>query len=158
MSERHEAYLYHVTFNAMHNLMPDDPRKMHAHTFCVGIYVIEKQDDHPVFLNTEKMLSEYFERYKGIRINEMAPFIQVVPTLENMGNVFYEDLKSIFDKNGMQLLLLEVGDSPTSTYGIGERPMIGNVFNLSTEELVDAYCGRVRRRYEQKRQERGKND
>ena len=38
MSERHEAYLYHVTFNAMHNLVVEDPRKMHAHTFSVGIY------------------------------------------------------------------------------------------------------------------------
>lgn len=157
MSERHEAYLYHVTFNAMHNLVVSDPRRMHAHTFCVGIYTIEKQEDHPVFLSSEKILERYFERFQGIRLNEVVPFIEIVPTLENMGNVFYQDLKPLFDKNGMQLLLLEVGDSPISTYGIGERPMIGDVFNLSSPELVDEYCERVRQRYKRRLPERGKN-
>lgn len=157
MSERHEAYLYHVTFNAMHNLIVSDPRRMHAHTFCVGIYTIEKQEDHPVFLNNEKILERYFARFKGIRLNEVSPFIETVPTLENMGNVFYKDLKPIFDRNGMQLLLLEVGDSPISSYAIGERPMIGNVFNLAANEMVDAYCERVRQRYGQKQPERGNN-
>ena len=58
MIERHEAYSYHVTFNAMHNLVLDDPTKMHAHTFRVGMYVIEKQDEHPVFLNNEMIKFE----------------------------------------------------------------------------------------------------
>ena len=158
MSERHEAYLYHVTFNAMHNLVVNDPKRMHAHTFCVGIYTIEKQEDHPVFLSSEKILDKYFERYKGIRLNEVPPFIQIVPTLENMGDVFYKDLQPVFEKNGMQLLLLEIGDSPISAYGIGPRPMIGNVFNLTSHDLVEDYCERVRQRYKQKMPGEGKND
>lgn len=147
MSERHEAYLYHITFNAMHNLSPEDPRKMHAHTFCVGIYVMEEEDDHPIFLNTEKSLQGYFNRYQGIRLNELAPFNETVPTLENMGEVFYWDLKPIFKKNGMKLLLLEMGDSPISTYCIGERPMLGNVYSLALEKSVQEYCERVQQRY-----------
>ncbi len=149
MSERHEAYLYHVTFNAMHNLVIEDPRKMHAHTFSVGIYVIEEQEDHPVFLSSEKILDRYFAHYRGIRLNELAPFKDLVPTLENMGEVFYRDLKSIYARNGMNLLLLEVGDSPISTYCIGERPMLGNVFSLTPDGSVDEYCKRVQQRYAQ---------
>ncbi len=155
MRERHEAYLYHVTFNAMHNLVVDDPRRMHAHTFCVGIYVIEEQEDHPVFLGSEKILDRYFSRYRGIRLNELSPFIEIVPTLENMGEFFYWDLKPIFKRNGMKLLLLEVGDSPISTYRIGERPMIGNVYSLTAENAVDEYCERVRQRYRQALSEEG---
>lgn len=147
MSERHEAYLYHITFNAMHNLMPDDPRKMHAHTFCVGIYVLEEEDDHPIFLSAENVLKHYFDRYQGIRLNEISPFTETVPTLENMGEVFYWDLKPIFKKNGMKILLLEMGDSPISTYCIGERPMLGNVYSLAMEEAVKDYCERVQQRY-----------
>ena len=153
MSERHEAYLYHITFNAMHNLTPDDPKKMHAHTFCVGIYVIEEQDDHPVFVNSEKVLQKYFDRYRGIRLNELSPFTEIVPTLENMGEVFYWDLKPIFKENGMKLLLLEMGDSPISTYCIGERLMIGNVYSLVLEKNMKEYCERVRQRYAQQPQE-----
>ena len=153
MSERHEAYLYHITFNAMHNLTPEDPKKMHAHTFCVGIYVIEEQDDHPVFVNSEKVLQKYFDRYRGIRLNELSPFTEIVPTLENMGEVFYWDLKPIFVENGMKLLLLEMGDSPISTYCIGERPMIGNVYSLVLEKSMKEYCERVHQRYGQQPQE-----
>lgn len=153
MNERHEAYLYHLTFNAMHNLTPEDPKKMHAHTFCVGIYVIEEQDDHPIFLSTENILQNFFNRYRGIRLNEVPPFTQTVPTLENMGEVFYWDLKPIFERNGMNLLLLEIGDSPISSYCIGERPMLGNVYSLAQEKAVDEYCERVRRRYEEEQEE-----
>lgn len=148
MSERHEAYLYHVTFNAMHNLALDNPRKMHAHTFRVGMYVIEKQEDHPVFLSSEKMLDEYFSRYQGIRLNELEVFRNIVPTLENMGEIFYRDLKSVFEQNGLQLLMLELGDSPVSTYSIGERLLLGNTFNLAAEGAVEKYCKKVRARYQ----------
>lgn len=147
MRKQHEAYLYHVTFNAMHNLIIDDPKRMHAHTFCVGIYVIEKQEDHPVFLNSENVLNQYFERYKGIRLNEIMPFVKLVPTLENMGEVFYRELKPIFAENGMQLLFLEIGDGPLSAYHVGERIMIGTSMNAAEESQVDAYCRSVMRRY-----------
>lgn len=155
MSERHEAYLYHITFNAMHNLVPEDPKKMHAHTFCVGIYVIEEKEDHPIFVNSENILQQYFGRYQGIRLNELSPFNETVPTLENMGEVFYWDLKPIFKRNGMNLLLLEMGDSPISAYCIGERPMLGNVYSLVQEQAVGEYCDRVRKRYAEAQQEEG---
>ena len=115
MREKHEAYWYHVTFNAMHNLVLDNPKSMHAHTFRVGLYVTEKQDDHPVFLNNERLLTDYFERYRGIRLNEIHPFVETLPTLENMAEIFYEELKPIFAGNGMHLVSLEIGDSPIST-------------------------------------------
>ncbi len=149
--KKHEAYLYHVTFNAMHNLIIDDPKRMHAHTFCVGIYVIEKQEDHSVFLNSEKMLNQYFERYKGIRLNEITPFMRLIPTLENMGEVFYQELKPLFAKNGMQILFLEIGDGPLSAYHIGEQIMIGTCMNAADEKRLDAYCQSVLQRYKKAR-------
>lgn len=150
MKKKQEAYSYHVTFNAMHNLVLEDPNKMHAHTFRVGMYVIEKQDEHPVFLNNEKILENYFKRYRGIRINELPIFKDVVPTLENMGTIFYEDLKAAFAENGMQLLSLEIGDSPISSYCIGENLLLGSIFNLTDAQELEQYCHRVRRRYERK--------
>lgn len=155
MRERHEAYLYHITFNAMHNLTPEDPRKMHAHTFCVGIYVLKEQENQPFFLKSENILQRYFNRYRGIRLNELAPFTETLPTLENMGEVFYWGLKPIFAENGMKLLLLEMGDSPISTYSIGERPMLGNTYSLVSEKAVEEYCERVRQRYAGQEDEEG---
>lgn len=150
MNEKHEAYSYHVTFNAMHNIVLDDPTKMHAHTFRVGMYVIEKQKEHSGFLNNERILEDYFKRYRGIRINELQTFKEILPTLENMGMVFYEDLKEAFAENGMQLLSLEIGDSPICTYCIGERLLLGSMYNFMKEEKIEAYCRRLRQRYEAK--------
>lgn len=148
MRERHEAYLYHVTFNAMHNMAVDDPRKMHAHTFRVGMYAVKKQDANPVFLSNERMLREYFDKYQGIRLNELQMFKDVVPTLENMGEIFYRELQTLFEDNGMHLVSLEIGDSPVSAYYVGERLLLGSIFNMNTEQSVEDYCRRVRQRYE----------
>ena len=153
MKKRHEAYSYRVTFNAMHYPVLDDPRKIHAHTFRVGMYVIEKQDEHSGFLNNEKILESYFARYRGIRVNDLPVFKDLPPTLENMGMVFYKDLKKAFEENGMQLLSLDIGDSPICTYSIGERLLLGSMYNLVKEEKVEAYCERLRKRYEEKTEE-----
>ncbi len=149
MSKRHEAYLYHVNFNAMHNLVLDNPKKMHAHTFRVGMYVIKELEDNPAFLSTEKILNQYFTKYQGVRLNEISSFKDVIPTIENMGEVFYWELKPIFAENGMKLLFLEVGDSPISNYCVGEQLMLGNVYNIAPEDVLDAYCERVRQKYNQ---------
>lgn len=148
MVEKHEAYFYHVTFNAMHNIDLDDPLKMHAHTFRVGMYVIEKQKEHTAFLNSEHRLNDYFKRYQGVRLNDLALFHDIIPTLENIGDVFYNNLKPRFEENGMQLLSLEIGDSPVSVYCVGERLLLGAISNLIPEEKVADYCSRIRRRYE----------
>ncbi len=148
MTERHEAYLYHVTFNAMHNLDINDPRKMHAHTFRVDMYVVDRKRDHPVFQNIEKGIRNYFDRYQGIRLNELPTFRDIVPTLENIGDIFYHELKPLFAENGMQLLSLEIGDSPISVYCIGERLLLGDISSMTQEGAVEGYCQRVRSRYE----------
>lgn len=148
MTEKHEAYLYHVTFNAMHNLDLDDPKKMHAHTFRVGMYVVDREKDHPVFQNIEKGIRSYFDHYQGIRLNELPKFKDIIPTLENIGDIFYRDLKPLFEENGLQLLSLEIGDSPISVYCIGERLLLGDISSLTPEGAAEEYCKRVRSRYE----------
>jgi len=147
---KHEAYSYHVTFNAMHNVVPEDPTKMHAHTFRVSMYVIEKQGDNSIYFDNGKILDEYFKCYKGIRVNELYAFKELTPTIENMGLVFYRELKKIFAENGKQLLSVEVGDSPVFSYCIGDRLLLGSVYNMYDEQKVDEYCQRVRKRYEAK--------
>ena len=75
-----------------------------GHTFRVGMYVMEKRENYSRFLNNEKAIRDYFERYQGIRLNELPIFKDVVPTLENMGDTFYHDLKPLFEKYDMQVL------------------------------------------------------
>ncbi len=148
--KRHEAYLYHVTFNAMHNMDIQNPKHTHAHTFRVGMYVIKDGDDNPEFLSTENILNHYFARYQGISVNNLHAFKDVVPTIENMCEVIYWELKPIFAENGMRLLFLELGDSPIATFRIGECLMVGNVYNMEEEKTLQAYCERVRKRYEKR--------
>lgn len=150
MSEMHEAYSYRVTFNAMHNIVVDNPAKMHAHTFRVGMYAIKKYGKNPDFLKNERVLQQYFSRYRGIRLNELQIFRDSVPTLENMAEVFYEDLTVLFAENDMELLTLDIGDSPVYTYSIGERILLGSMYNLNREEKIIEYCSRVRKRYEER--------
>lgn len=155
MSTRQEAYLYHVNFNAMHNLRPEDPRKMHAHTFRVGMYVTREANEQAVFLNIEQLLYDYFETYRGIRLNELQVFKDKIPTLEAMGDHFFAELEERFAGRGMQFLTLEIGDSPVSRYCVGRQLLLGDVYNRVNQEAVEAYCGRVRGKYGGVYQKRG---
>lgn len=150
MNERHEAYSYHVTFNAMHNPVMDDPKRIHAHTFRIGLYVIGKKDEQELFLNNERIIEEYFGRYRGIRINDLEVFRQLAPTLENMGEVFYKELKEKFTGNGMRLISLDIGDSPICTYSVSEKIILGSMYHLIDEEQMEEYCCKLKKRYEEK--------
>ena len=155
MKTRQEAYLYHVNFNAMHNLSPEDPRKMHAHTFRVGMYVTRETNEQAVFLNIEQFLYDYFETYRGIRLNELQVFKDRIPTLEAMGDHFFDELKERFSRRGMRLLTLEIGDSPVSRYCVGGQLLLGDVYNRVKQEMVEAYCRRVRGKYKDVYQKNG---
>lgn len=137
------AYRIRCQFNAVHSLDLSDPRKMHAHTFRVTAYIEDIGEELHTIDRCHKLLNEYFEKYKGFRMNDVNPFRTLLPTIENMCQVFYEDLTEKLSKEGVQLAKLELGDSPLTSYSVGNCLLAGSAYNRVTDEQFEEYSRKV---------------
>lgn len=140
-----KGYRYQFRFNAMHNLTPDMPEQMHAHTFRVVAYVRCKEESFTMFDTCEAVIREYLENYEGQRINEKASFVGKLPTLENMCEIFFADMERLLQGYGVDLIKLEVGDSPLASFSIGKELLVGSAYNYVSYEKYAAYCRKLRK-------------
>lgn len=137
------AYRIRYQFNAEHSLDISDPEKMHAHTFRLTAYLENVGDELHTIDRCENLIAEYFDGYKGHRMNDAEPFHTMVPTIENMCEVFYEHLQDKLLQEGIQLVKLELGDSPLTSYSVGCRLFAGSAYNRISDEQYLEYSRRV---------------
>ena len=74
---------------------------------------------------------EYFDHFSKQYLNEMKEFQDNNPTIENMGDYFYEVLKTSLSERKMNLIQLEIGENPIRSYIISDRIL------LTSEYLSD---------------------
>lgn len=137
------AYRIRYQFNAMHSLDLSIADKMHAHTFRVIAYLENVGTELEKIDICEKILSEYFSKYKGFRINDVPPFRDLIPTIENMCQVFYNDLAKKLSEEKVELVKLELGDSPLASYSVGKKLLIGSTYNYISEEQFKEYSSKI---------------
>lgn len=138
-----KAYRIRYQFNAMHNLDLSRADKMHAHTFRILAYIENVGDELEKIDVCEKVLKEYFSKYKGFRMNDVIPFRTLLPTIENMCQIFYEELLEKFAQEGVNLVKLEVGDSPLASYSVGSRLLAGSAYNRISEQQFREYSSKI---------------
>lgn len=114
-------YKWRFHFNAMHNTAPGQNAAGHSHSFLVILCMEIGQLDLERQNSCEKQLKEYFERYNGINLNDLEVFSDKLPTIENIGEVLYQDTKKIAAAHQMNQIQIQVGDSPVALYTIGEK-------------------------------------
>ena len=94
------CYKQKYYLNASHSF-DYDRSKEHYHTFAITVYLeVLNEEKVTEFVNMEEFLLRYFESFKGKYLNECREFLELNPTIENIGDYFYEDLKVLLlDKN-----------------------------------------------------------
>ncbi len=140
------AYRIRYQFNAMHNLDLSHAEKMHAHTFRITAYIENVGYELQKINSCESILKDYFAQYKGFRMNDVIPFRTVLPTIENMCQVFYEDLKERLMQEGVELVKLELGDSPLASYSVGSCLFAGSAYNRISEQQFLEYSRKIEER------------
>ena len=114
-------YKYQYRFNATHSF---DYRKEHEHqhTFTITIYVSrDAQAEQIMFYDIDRVVRTYLEPYDHCVLNVLPAFEHLVPNIENMGNVFYENLKSCLAEIGVHLYQLDIFENPLSIYEVSSR-------------------------------------
>jgi 6-pyruvoyl tetrahydropterin synthase-like protein len=121
-----EGYKFKYRLNAKHSFN-GIVENIHPHTFEISLYIEQIQAKTIVAFSTiDKIVEQFLLDYQNQFLNELSPFNQLEPTIENMGDVFYEELKVILHKNQFNLLQLEISETPLRIYLVSDRLMFGS--------------------------------
>ena len=98
--EKEYYYRYRQKLNISHSM---GENSIHNHTIDIEILVRNKKTEFSMFNDNEKLIKEYFSQYEVKYINELDAFKNTQSTIEDMGYVFYEQLKDVLNKTDFVL-------------------------------------------------------
>lgn len=92
--------------------------QLHPHTWEINSDFSTNSDAEVQFNEYEKEIMDYLNRYDDKTLNEIKPFDELNPTVENFATVIFNDLRyhSELIENDVILQKLEVSEGPTRTY------------------------------------------
>lgn len=122
----YNAYKLSYYLNAQHSF--DNHRSsIHSHTFHISLYLgNEKNGGQIYYPEVDGAVNAYLDQYSGRYLNETKPFDLLLPTIENLGAVFYESFKVILEQCGFDLIQLDICESPLRIYSISDRLYLGS--------------------------------
>lgn len=101
----------------------DDAR--HSHTFQIVLYAgASDVGGQHLFGDMDRNVREYLSQYEGRYLNEMAQFRGGGTNIEDIGEVFYEDLKRQMKDRGFRLYQLEISENPLCVYIVSNKIML----------------------------------
>lgn len=116
-----KAYKYTFKLHISHNPSTLSKQSAHSHTIKIILYIQNASDKFSKYDIIEKIIEDYLGTYEEAYLNETASFQNLDPTIENIGRVFYRNLKTIVFENGFELLKLEISETPTRIFSISEK-------------------------------------
>lgn len=125
-----EGYKLKYRLNAKHSFS-NDPKNIHTHTFEISLFIesIDK-DEQIAFYEMDKIVNEFLLSYQNQYLNDISPFDQLEPIIENMGDIFYEELKVILSKKNFNLIQLEISEIPLRVYLVSDRLMFSSTTGI----------------------------
>lgn len=120
-----KAYILHYYLNAQHSI---DNLKEHAHshTFSIGLYLEDKIEGRLLDINRiNQIINNYFDPYRGTFLNDKTAFQDLIPTIEHIGDFFYEELKLILMELSYDLIQLDISENPLQIYSVTDRLYLG---------------------------------
>lgn len=117
-------YIYRTYFNAKHSF-DGDVSKIHGHSFTVLTYIgMKNRNEEIPFFKLEAIVSSFIDKYRGRYLNELPEFAGCENTLETIGDYFYEELRRMLEKNGMELYQLDISENPLCVYQVSDRLLL----------------------------------
>ncbi|MBM6753160.1 MULTISPECIES: 6-carboxytetrahydropterin synthase [Lactobacillaceae] len=121
--QKQHRYRLRFYLNASHAMRWDNNiGEAHPHTWEL-ICEVKKLDDQAFirFNDIEDAIQRVIEPLQGRFLNEIPPFDKKNPSLENIGDVFFDQIDSQLASVKCSLTQLEVGESPTRFFLVREK-------------------------------------
>lgn len=92
------------------------------HSFTVTIYVSRhRQSEQIMFFDIDRVVNDYLKQFEQCYLNDMPVFSDRIPNIENMGDLFFEELKECLFNIGVGLYQLDIFENPLSIYQVSSR-------------------------------------
>ncbi|MCY1714346.1 6-carboxytetrahydropterin synthase [Caproiciproducens galactitolivorans] len=112
-----EQYKFKFYLNANHAIQINGHSgQVHPHTWEISIVTVNTNDNFVRFNDMEAIVDKLFDKYQDRLINEAEPFDRINPTLENMCEVFKDEIDAILKSKGWELRSIEVSETPARSY------------------------------------------
>ena len=145
---RYRQYRFKFYLNASHAIMIGGKQgERHPHTWEIALTVLKFRENFVEFGAVEKSVEAFLEPYQNQFLNEVAPFDQINPTLENACENFKDRLKERLNELGWVLLKIEMSETPTRTYVVNlldEQQQ--NVKEQSLDTVADLMLEKIMKR------------
>ncbi len=113
---RFKGYKFSFRINASHKTN-DNAEHSHSHTFEIALF-IKPEHDFQAFYEVETLINEQINRYSGKCFNDIPPFDSINPTVENIGNIFFDDIYTKIAAYGFCLFQLNISETPNRIYSV----------------------------------------
>ena len=80
-----------------------------------------------MYSSIDRIVEKFLLHYQNQYLNDIPPFNQLEPSIENMGNRFYEELKVILNNEQLNLIQLEISETPLRVYLVSDRLMVSSI-------------------------------
>ena len=92
--------------------------EVHPHTWEFSALLYSTGNEITKFTDTEKAIRSIFDPYQNRIINDMRPFDEIVPSLENITEYFVGRIQEAVEPFGYRLVEFEGSETPVRTYGV----------------------------------------
>lgn len=120
-----KIYSYRLKFylNATHAMRwSDQIGEEHPHTWEIICQVMKKEQNHFIrFNDIEDQIQKIIDPLQNQFLNTLAPFDKTNPSLENLGDYFFDEINLQLHEINCYLHQLEIGESPTRFYVVNNE-------------------------------------
>ncbi|MCQ2531403.1 MAG: 6-carboxytetrahydropterin synthase [Saccharofermentans sp.] len=121
-------------FNSSHSNVGDKLER-HFHTFSMTLTIdyVTKEIENTVVRYINEFLNQFNDKY----LDELDYFKGVYPSIETIGDCFFDSIQHLLSKMNVNLLQLSISDSPLKAYLVGDRLMLPNLNdNISNKNFA----------------------
>ena len=105
--------------------MDNDKEHAHQHTFGVYLYVgCRDENKAGMFFDFDSIGKTYFEGFEQKYLNDCEQFKELIPNIENMGDIFFEELTDRLKGTDYNLYQLDIFDNIMSVYQVSDRILL----------------------------------
>lgn len=111
--------------------------EIHPHTWEFSALLYSTGNEITKFTDTEKAIREIFDPYQNKVMNDLRPFDEIVPSLENITEYFVSRIQAAVQQFGYRLVEFEGSETPVRTYGVLLEDRNMSAANLNNPIITD---------------------
>jgi 6-pyruvoyltetrahydropterin/6-carboxytetrahydropterin synthase len=133
----YNQYKFKFYLNASHAIYIDGSMgERHPHTWEITINVLKKRDEFIQFTNIEMKMEQWMKKYQDRFLNEIPPFDNINPTMENLCDYFKDILNEMLFQEEWILLMIEMSETPTRSYVVNLMEYDYPMFIKKNSEVI----------------------